>query len=95
VEPDRGAAQHDDQGQADPQHQVDLLAAQLEDERLGQRREHDDDGGQQHRCLLGADDAALHEEAEMLGRECCRRFGVALGALEGDEEEDQREKVEQ
>mmetsp|Transcript_57661 Transcript_57661/g.135731 ORF Transcript_57661/g.135731 Transcript_57661/m.135731 type:complete len:231 (+) Transcript_57661:2234-2926(+) len=95
VEPDGRRAEGDDQHQADPQHQVDLLATQLQDGRLRQRRDHHDQGGQQHRRFLGANDATLHEKAEMLGGECGRRIGMPFGALEDREEEDQWQEIEQ
>jgi hypothetical protein len=63
VQPDGEAAQHHHQRQADPQHHVDLLAARLEPDHLGQR-------GQ-------------------------RPVLVAFGVLEGAEEQQDGQEVEQ
>ena len=75
------AAEHDDQHQADPQHGVDLAAAQLQPGHLGQRGDDDHHGGQQHRRLVGADHAAGDQEAEVAGGEGGGPFLVASAYL--------------
>jgi hypothetical protein len=94
VEPDRRPAEHDDEAERDPQHHVDLLAAHQLHGHLHQRRRMTISVAEQHRRLLGADDSARDQEAEVLGREAGRGVGVALRVLEGPEEEDDGQKVE-
>ena len=74
---------------------VDLLAACLQPHHLGQRGQHHHHRGQQHWRLARAHLATGHHEAEMLGGEGGGPVLVALGVLEGAEEQQDGQEVEQ
>ena len=87
---EREAAEDDDDGEADPEHRLDLAAAQHEPTHLQEGGGDGDDGGDEDRSGHGGE--ALAHKA--LGKRD-GGVGLVLGDLEGREEEDDGEEVEE